>query len=453
MEMLDEQRLAYSWHQSHDQATILLMVPNSAREEDVVVTIEGQYLVAGIKGREPIIKGKLYSEVDPSTSTWQLETNSRPGRGRTTSSTSSASTPSSYAFVSDPDISSSFAASLDSGPVSETEEAGTSPLPGSGSEVVDHHGLSIRLSRARSTRSGPASPAYYSSLESLESRISDRLLTLHLDKAQSIIWPSLVVGPVPPTLSPLVTHGVVYDASDELEHQYNMDPTSLILIGLDLYDIRKQKREAFEFLVRAWHQNHGAAATIRLATNYVPVQASFDIDFDAPASRDTEAYYAQCLGGADGLAQLYLDAGLLHLEGAASSLVSPSFSSLSSLRVPPPKAPLAMGGAHAWRRDREAAGSYFERARVLRPDLDVPVLSPIAEPEQFQMPSFEMLNEKDRQKEEAALVKKKLAAPEDMDDAWYLYVPTIIGAGTAILMVGVVGALTMSTWSRRHHGS
>ena len=42
---------------------------------------------------------------------------------------------------------------------------------------------------------------------------------------------------------------MVYDASEEMEHQYNMDPTSLILIGLDLYDIRKQKREAFEFLV------------------------------------------------------------------------------------------------------------------------------------------------------------------------------------------------------------
>ena len=83
----------------------------------------------------------------------------------------------------------------------------------------------------------------------MESRISDRLLTLHLDKAQSIIWPSLIVGPVPAALSPSVTQSAVYDASEEMEHQYNMDPTSLILIGLDLYDIRKQKREAFEFLV------------------------------------------------------------------------------------------------------------------------------------------------------------------------------------------------------------
>ncbi|KAL1682954.1 hypothetical protein EV122DRAFT_202715 [Schizophyllum commune] len=452
MEMLDEQRLAYSWHQSHDQATILLMVPNSAREEDVVVTIEGQYLVAGIKGREPIIKGKLYGEVDPSTSTWQLEESPRPGRGRTTSNTSSVSTPSSYALVSEPDITSSFAASLDSGPVSETEDGGTSPVRGTISGIIDHNGLSVRLERARPASSGPVSPAYYSSLESLESRISDRLLTLHLDKAQSIIWPSLIVGPVPAALSPLITQSVVYDASEEMEHQYNMDPTSLILIGLDLYDIRKQKREAFEFLVRAWHQSHGAAATIRLATNYVPVSASFDIEFQTPPARDTEAYYAHCLGGAEGLAQLYLDAGLLHLEGAASNLVSPSFASLSSLRVPPPKAPLSMAGAQAWRRDREAASGYFERARVLCPDLDVPVLSPVAEPDHFQMPSFEIIDEK-RQKEEAALVKKKLAGSEDIDDAWYLYVPAIIGAGTAILMVGVVGALTMSSWSRRSHGS
>lgn len=34
--------------------------------------------------------------------------------------------------------------------------------------------------------------------------------------------------------------------SPEIEKQYNMDPTSLTLIALELLDIRKNKEEAFE---------------------------------------------------------------------------------------------------------------------------------------------------------------------------------------------------------------
>ena len=33
------------------------------------------------------------------------------------------------------------------------------------------------------------------------------------------------------------------------EAQYNLDPTSLVLIGLDLYDIRKAKEDAFEYFM------------------------------------------------------------------------------------------------------------------------------------------------------------------------------------------------------------
>jgi hypothetical protein len=86
----------------------------------------------------------------------------------------------------------------------------------------------------------------YSSLDSLQSPHSGRLLTLHLEKEQSIIWPALIVGPVAEALSPYMPIPAVFDSSHELEHQYNMDPTSLVLIGLELYDIRKDKEEAFE---------------------------------------------------------------------------------------------------------------------------------------------------------------------------------------------------------------
>ncbi|KAG8213417.1 hypothetical protein J3R82DRAFT_11919 [Butyriboletus roseoflavus] len=47
----------------------------------------------------------------------------------------------------------------------------------------------------------PHALSSFSSLESLPSP-SGRLLTLHLEKEQSIIWPSLIVGPVPKELSP-----------------------------------------------------------------------------------------------------------------------------------------------------------------------------------------------------------------------------------------------------------
>lgn len=184
---------------------------------------------------------------------WQLEpqrVRHLSARERTNSTTSTASTHSSYAFVSDPDISSSFAASLESGPVSDAEDASAaspfgfaSPNPSSGG---NSHPVSRSVSPGHALRSLPSS---YSSLESLHSHRSRRLLTLHLEKKRSGIWPSLIAGPVPETLSPPIANSVVFDASDELEHQYNMDPTSLILIALELLDIRKDKEEAFEYFL------------------------------------------------------------------------------------------------------------------------------------------------------------------------------------------------------------
>jgi hypothetical protein len=89
----------------------------------------------------------------------------------------------------------------------------------------------------------------FSSLESLHTLQSGRLLTLHLEKEQSIIWPALIVGPVPQSFSPSLSNSLIYDASHELEHKYNMDPTSLVLIALELFDIRKDREEAFEYFV------------------------------------------------------------------------------------------------------------------------------------------------------------------------------------------------------------
>jgi hypothetical protein len=136
-------------------------------------------------------------------SAWQLEPRKSrlSARERTTSTISTTSTQSSYAFVSDPEISSSFAASLESGQVSDAEE-NVAPSPALSSPIssADEHTSSSSQRHSIPVTSGPASPSLpvhalssFSSLESLHSD-SGRLVTLHLEKEQSIIWPSLIVS-------------------------------------------------------------------------------------------------------------------------------------------------------------------------------------------------------------------------------------------------------------------
>jgi hypothetical protein len=240
------------------------------------VVIEGSYLLAGVRDQPPLIKvrepivhylcstktqqGRLYGNIE-STSSWQLESRKSrlSARERTTSTTSTTSTRSSYAFVSDLEISSSFAASLESGQVSDAEDlssALSSPIPVDERSFPLPHQRHMRAqSNAASPRSGSPGVALrsmassYSSIDSLHSFHSGRLLTLHLTKENSVIWPSLIVGPVPESMSSLVSDPLIYHASLELEHQYNMDPTSLLLLALELFDIRNDKEEAFECLV------------------------------------------------------------------------------------------------------------------------------------------------------------------------------------------------------------
>lgn len=208
-------------------------------------------------------------------SAWQLEPrNSRlSARERTTSTISTTSTQSSFAFVSDPEISSSFAASLESSEVSDAEEIVT-PSPALSSPISSADERTSGSGHQRHSipaASGPASPSLpvhvlssFSSLESLHSN-SGRLVTLHLEKEQSIIWPSLIVsfccscliyalclpvaqqGPIPQETSPCDPVPMLYDST--LEYKYNMDPTSLVLYAIELHDIRKDKEEAFECFV------------------------------------------------------------------------------------------------------------------------------------------------------------------------------------------------------------
>ncbi|KAH8994881.1 hypothetical protein EDB92DRAFT_2085163 [Lactarius akahatsu] len=496
------QSSTYSWHQSHDQATVLLLVPYSTNEGELHVIIEQNILVAGVRGQAPLIKGRLYGNIDKAGSMWQLEPRSSglSLRDRTASTTSTTSTRSSYALVSEPEISSSFAASLASGPTSDTEDfpvssPGLSSPVSSADERAAGFSTVARPRRRKQNKSRTGSPLQFaqsiasplSSVESLHASGPGRLLTLHLEKSDSIIWPSLIVGPVSESLSPCPPSPL--GLSSEAESAFNMDPTSLTLTALELFDIRKDHDSAFGYFLRfltfycrrAWLQAHLPSATMRLVSNYIPLHSLSD-PLPAPSEAVTDqgriAYYIQSLGGPPGVAQLYLEAGLLHLEGAASMLLASSYSPLSSIRLPSQSQYIADasegGSTAAWKRDREAARRYFETARVLCPTLEVPVL-PIegeslddddeATELGLRMPSVDLRvsSEEDNQprkrhaQKEAPVSKEVVDIPQrarrtdDLDGAWYLYVPGLVGAGTAILVVGVIGALSFSSWRRNHN--
>lgn len=145
----------------------------------------------------------------------------------------------------------------------------------------------------------------------------------------------------------------------------------------------------------------------------------------------------------------------------------------------------AESSTQAWKRDREEARKYFERARQLDPSMDVPFVPPEVDirvrdwrsqpssgqrdGHELQMPSIDVeqggtvrpdtsraievepkpestvrLRRRRQQASEAMLER----AGEDEDNTWYLYLPGLIGAGTALLVVSVVGALSLHSWRK-----
>ncbi|KAG2223809.1 hypothetical protein INT45_001943 [Circinella minor] len=100
---IDDQLQAntYIWSQSTDQITISFLVPENCNRKDLDIAIEHQYVRAGLKGQEPVLKGKLFAPVNHYESLWQLEKISMsPFSSLTTSP--SLSIASSYALMSSP---------------------------------------------------------------------------------------------------------------------------------------------------------------------------------------------------------------------------------------------------------------------------------------------------------------------------------------------------------------
>jgi hypothetical protein len=443
------------------------MVPYDTREEDILVVIEENALLVSIDNQPPAVKGKLHGKISIASSLWQLEPYTRPlmNRERTISTTSTISTSgSSYALVSDPEISSSFAASLET---SDSEDFSPRALVSSMSNAsFDGHTTSQRppirmtqLSRSISPRPPVTSvSSFSSSLESLNPWSSGRLLTLHLEKdpSSAYIWPCLIAGPAPHLLSVMDGDSIVH-VQDETRLKYDLDPTSLVLCAQDLHNIRKDKEGAFEYFVRAWHQARPPQATMKLSTVFLPPHLVQNVNLDNLHPHENPvAYYMQAIGGREQLAQLYLEAGMLHLEGVALTMLSSSALGLSSIRLPDTR------GRHGptlgeWRKDREAARIYFERARLLHPDLEIPSL-PDERETQFEMPSLDIghidqENTQSLEKHEEPVPKPRrkdelMLFDEDIDHSWYLHVPGLVGAGTAFL---VVCALSIASWRRNQN--
>lgn len=152
-----------------------------------------------------------------------------------------------------------------------------------------------------------------------------------------------------------------------------------------------------------------------------------------------------------------------------------------------------------WKRDRACARTYFERARRLAPSMDnmIPYLpeetdlhgydrpsragapgqprGDVVQGPELQMPSIYLeegktlrpegsprqtdeelkpdstvrIRRRRQQASEALLEKTK--TDEDEDSTWYLYLPGLVGAGTALLVVSVVGALSFNSWRKNNN--
>lgn len=232
---------------------------------------------------------------------------------------------------------------------------------------------------------------------------------------------------------------------------------------------------------------------MRLVANYFPLT----IPLDPPATPTSETYttlvkgttdyHHHCIGGSTGLARLYVEAGSLYLEGTAGILLSSTYSALSSIRSSTSTVQ-ADGGIVGWKRDRDFARKYFERARSLDPDMEVPVVPPeigegLESGTELLMPSIEIKTTtgKKRTSEDGATISKTKRRPgtlkglkgwgrgrqveeseilpssivkesstmstgyEDVDSPWYLIIPGLVGAGTALLVVTAIG---LSSWRR-----
>ncbi|SJX61110.1 uncharacterized protein SRS1_12332 [Sporisorium reilianum f. sp. reilianum] len=77
----------YGWtfHQSHDQATVLFLVPHAVSANDLDIRIATDHVSASIPNHPPILHAKLYGRVNTDTSTWRIADRDRARKRRSRS--------------------------------------------------------------------------------------------------------------------------------------------------------------------------------------------------------------------------------------------------------------------------------------------------------------------------------------------------------------------------------
>ncbi|KIS71118.1 uncharacterized protein UMAG_11853 [Mycosarcoma maydis] len=77
----------YGWtfHQSHDQATVLFLVPYAVSPGDLDIRIASDHVSASIPNHPPILHAKLYGRVNTETSTWRIADRDRSRKRRSRS--------------------------------------------------------------------------------------------------------------------------------------------------------------------------------------------------------------------------------------------------------------------------------------------------------------------------------------------------------------------------------
>ncbi|SNX82436.1 uncharacterized protein MEPE_01142 [Melanopsichium pennsylvanicum] len=83
----------YGWtfHQSHDQATVLFLVPQATSTTDLDIRIAHDHVVASVINHPPILQAKLYGRVNTETSTWRIADRDRARKRRSRSFARSSS--------------------------------------------------------------------------------------------------------------------------------------------------------------------------------------------------------------------------------------------------------------------------------------------------------------------------------------------------------------------------
>ncbi|RUS20555.1 hypothetical protein BC937DRAFT_94949 [Endogone sp. FLAS-F59071] len=226
----------YAWSQNDDQLTISFLIPDNLRSKDIDVTIEANYLRAGVRGQEPVVKpralshasptstihfqGRLYSPIRHTESLWQLE-----------------KTPSALSSLANSPALSSAASSF---------AIVTPPLSPNTSLILPPPAMDL-----------PDTSDSGSSTQSLPARAQHKfhVVTVHLEKGDDVIWPKLI------------TSGI----SDKMD----VDATSAYHLGV-MYETQRDTENSFIFYLHAAEHGH-TKSMLKVAAMYeIGKQASLE---------------------------------------------------------------------------------------------------------------------------------------------------------------------------------